>query len=382
MKKSIYLILLTLVILPSCEYVSYREWALPEYDGELEWTNITKKADWPERYDHAAVAYDNKLWIAGGYNPGQVKGDTYYEDVWSSPDGENWTLVTADAPWKGRRGHELVAFDDGSGEAMYLIGGFTVDEESGYRQFNNDVWKSEDGINWTEIKPRNYLSNTDGTDWIPRMYHKCVIADHGGTSYIYLTGGRAMMENKPARHSMLYFSDVWRSTDGMIWEKLAADDYGMRALHASAVDPATGRIYIQGGTYGVIIDSDGNRDHPVAGWQKLWYSDDGINWISESNTSVVSNSYLFRQSHQMVFYKDKLWSLPGATFSTEHYHFTQNQYITTWTYAAGDIWNIDSEGTDIDARHGYSTVLFNNKIWVLGGFTNSCAQSNDVWCAE
>lgn len=79
------------------------------------------------------------MWVTGGYNPGQISGDTYYEDVWSSTDGKSWELVTNNAPWLGRRSHQLVNFDDGSGEAMYLIGGFSVNEETGYRQFNNDV---------------------------------------------------------------------------------------------------------------------------------------------------------------------------------------------------------------------------------------------------
>ena len=91
-------ILILSVNLAGCEYVSYKEWALPAYDGDLDWHQIIEKAEWPERFDHAAVAFDGKLWVMGGYNPGQVKGDTYYEDVWSSSDGRSWELVLEDAP--------------------------------------------------------------------------------------------------------------------------------------------------------------------------------------------------------------------------------------------------------------------------------------------
>ena len=104
-----------ILLLISCEYTSLEEYAHPAYDGQLNWTEVTKKAAWPERYDHAALAFDNKLWIFGGYNPGQVRGDTYYEDIWNSADGITWERVSNSAPWLGRRGHRVVVFDDGSG---------------------------------------------------------------------------------------------------------------------------------------------------------------------------------------------------------------------------------------------------------------------------
>ena len=137
-----------------CEFESYRDYRTPEYDGVFSWTEVTKKAEWPKRWDHSSLSYDGRLWVIGGYNPGLVKGDTYLEDVWSSEDGVNWTEETASAPWLGRRGHASVVFDDGGGEAMYVIGGFVVDEETGYREYRNDVWRSTDGSSWSQIKER------------------------------------------------------------------------------------------------------------------------------------------------------------------------------------------------------------------------------------
>jgi len=190
-----------------------------------------------------------------------------------------------------------------------------------------------------------------------------------------------MLEDVPARYSMIYFNDVWRSSDAVSWKKMPANDFGIRAQHAAAVDPETGRIYIQGGVHGVIFETGDTIFHPLIEWQDLWSSDDGINWMAESDTSMVDDSYLFRADHDIIYYDGKLWALPGATTSNEHYHFTQKGHIATWTYEDGNYWLIDSEGTDIDARHGYATVLFEDKIWIMGGFTSSNAQSNDVWSA-
>jgi hypothetical protein len=40
-----------------------------------------------------SVVYENKLWVGGG-----ISGDLYYfNDVWNSSDGINWTEVTSNA---------------------------------------------------------------------------------------------------------------------------------------------------------------------------------------------------------------------------------------------------------------------------------------------
>jgi hypothetical protein len=39
-------------------------------------------------------------------------------------------------------------------------------------------------------------------------------------------------------------------------------------------------------------------------------------------------------------------------------------------------------GSDLKGRHSYATVVFNDKIWFLGGFTSNNGQDNDVWTAE
>ena len=73
--KSILLLLLFFVI--SCKWQSYKDNAFPVYDGALLWTQIINHAEWNERYDHEAIAFNNNLWVLGGYNPGQIQGDTF-----------------------------------------------------------------------------------------------------------------------------------------------------------------------------------------------------------------------------------------------------------------------------------------------------------------
>ncbi|MFA9389897.1 MAG: hypothetical protein ACERKD_08810 [Prolixibacteraceae bacterium] len=366
----------------SCEFQSFSDYEYLQYDGEFTWTQLTKNAEWPNRYGLAAVSFNDKIWIFGGYNPGAVKGDTYYEDVWSSTDGVSWDLVLEKAPWLGRRGHRVLVFNDGSGDAMFLVGGYTVNEVSGYREYTNDVWKSKDGKEWIQIKERSYPDLASETDWFPRFNHAMVVVNQDKVNYMYIIGGASMLENRSAKYAMRYFNDVWRSSNGINWEKLNNTDFGIRSEAAATVNPETGRIYLQGGVHGVIFEPTDSVDHPLDDWQWLWHSDNGETWVAENDTAAMEQSYLWRSDHQMIYYHDALWGFPGKTTSNEHYHFTEPNQYPIWKNENDSIWSTDSEGDAFDPRHGYASVILNDKVYILGGFTSSNGQSNDVWMGE
>jgi hypothetical protein len=373
------LIVGVLLLFSSCEFQSYKDYNYPDYDGNFEWTQEVKNAEWANRYGHAAVLYDNRIWVMGGYNPGVLKGDTYYEDVWSSEDGVTWELVLEKAPWLGRKGHRVVVFNDGSGDAMFLVGGFTVNEETGYREYANDVWKSEDGLNWLQVKPNTHPEYRSDEDWFPRFNHVLVAARHGGVDYMYIIGGASMLDDHPAQYAMKYFNDVWRSTDGVSWEKLNNNDFGIRSEAAAAVDPNTGRIFKQGGVHGVIFEEADSINHPRDDWHWLWSSDDGVTWVPENDTAMLDQSLLWRSDHKMLFYDDALWVLPGKTVSNVHYHFTYDDHYVIWKREGDGLYEEDSYGIEIDPRHGYDAVVMEGKLFILGGFTSTHGQANDVW---
>jgi hypothetical protein len=214
------------------------------------------------------------------------------------------------------------------------------------------------------------------------MHHKCVVAKHSGQNYIYLLGGYTMADSGDGRYGVQYFNDVWRSADGVTWSNVGITDYGIRAEHAMTVD-ANGTIYVQGGKYGIIFEAaDSAGGKPIRNYYNVWQSTDGKTWTPSSDRIVSAPGLLNRSGHEMVFFKDKIWTLPGKTNSVNHYHFTQANHYPTWTLDMFGNWEVDSYGTAIDARHNYASIVWRDKIWVFGGNTNRNGQDNDIWTGE
>lgn len=121
-------------------------------DGK-NWNLVTNNAPWGERVTHLTSVFNGKMWVMGGQKivgPGLSNQiDTVYNDVWNSSDGVNWTQVTSSAQWSPRGQIEgYCVFKN----KMWIIGGGTYDFENSYRKYFNDVWSSSDGVNWTLVK--------------------------------------------------------------------------------------------------------------------------------------------------------------------------------------------------------------------------------------
>lgn len=106
-------------------------------DG-IQWEQV-KNVEWTPRKGHTVIAFQNKLWLFGGVSEvlPDFTSNKLLNDVWSSKDGIHWTQEIANAPWSPRDTPNLIEFKD----ALYLLGG----------QGKADVWRSSDGKNWTQL---------------------------------------------------------------------------------------------------------------------------------------------------------------------------------------------------------------------------------------
>jgi len=72
-------------------------------------------APFPARYMHTSVVYDNKIWVMGGKS-----GASRLNDIWSSPDGTNWTQATPSSLFSKRDSLSSIEFNN----EMWILAGW------------------------------------------------------------------------------------------------------------------------------------------------------------------------------------------------------------------------------------------------------------------
>jgi hypothetical protein len=94
------------------------------------------------------------MWvIAGATAPGcpSLGPSAFYNDVWFSSDGVNWTAATTNAPFAARSHVFATVFNN----QIWIMGGYNAT----FQPFT-DAWYSTDGINWTQASlPAGLVTN-------------------------------------------------------------------------------------------------------------------------------------------------------------------------------------------------------------------------------
>ena len=238
-------------------------------DRGASWTLLLPDAEeaglWKNRAYFQAVEKAGYMYIIGGQNfivednpcppfpttppcPPLVANSDFFNDVWRSNDGINWEAMTLEAPWEGRAGLSAVAL----GNDLYVMAGSQNDDDAvvegpAPRIYFNDVWKSsDDGATWTQM--------TAAAPWDKRAGGVTIVKDGA----ILMIGGEAGFVGP-------YFNDVWSSTNGATWVRLTADaGWSPRPGHKCGV--VTGELVCFGG-FGLVTNP-----------MDMWSSVDGATW--------------------------------------------------------------------------------------------------------
>lgn len=129
---------------------------------------------------NSCVDGSGQIWMLGGSNEASRRS---FNEVLKSSDGITWTLVNESAPWSGRYWHTVAWFDN----KMWLMGGMATGLEM------NDVWYSDDGIIWHELKsttgnwPANSRHAQSTTVYDNALWYMCGIASNNAWKIINTT---------------------------------------------------------------------------------------------------------------------------------------------------------------------------------------------------
>lgn len=155
-------------------------------DGKT-WAEITNSTEFSPRYGKGVAVFDNKLFIIGGVGDSEYTDPatdyTYIneggsKDVWSSLEGKNWTLVTADAPFKYQEFTPVTT----SGNRIWIVGGGNWETLMKHTKYVSphafsEIWSSPDGNNWT--------LEQENAGFSPRFLHGVTVFQNG----IWVLGG-------------------------------------------------------------------------------------------------------------------------------------------------------------------------------------------------
>ncbi|MBO49737.1 MAG: galactose oxidase [Planctomycetaceae bacterium] len=251
--------------------------------------------------------------------------------------------VTEKAGWTAR---------DSQGELVYknrlwLFGGWMNSFEAPPR----DVWSSADGKKWTQV--------TAKAPWI----HSDLSMSLTFKNRMWFMGG--WYNGRLPGHSAS--NQVWSSTDGKVWTR-ATKAAGWTPRLAAALVQFKGRMWMLGGTENYYFGNKKSLKNDV------WSSPDGKTWTRATDNA----GWTPRAYHQAAVLGDRMFVFGGGNYVPEYEAFND-----VWSSTDGVHWTRVTEKTPWHPRLWFTSVVYRNRMWVLGGWSNNPSKNwGDAWYSK
>ena len=244
----------------------------------LHWTRVTRAASFSPRYAFGVVTTPNEIVVLGGLSShssphnatttqllragggilSSSTAEVMYNDVWSSPDGGDWKLLTTRPGFSARAYHSTEFF----GSSIYVMGGAQL---SG----NNKNKVSADGAVWYASKPYTNFTlgvfqikndRTHVAPWGPRLAMSTAVS----SNKIFLYGGVTISDDS----QIAFKQDLWVSSDpASSWDPvpLKAPPKSLQGrvgsfLYDSSLLSDASALYAYGGGVGINHESSFSND--------------------------------------------------------------------------------------------------------------------------
>jgi hypothetical protein len=279
-----------------------------------------------------AITFTTGVNIQTGSNPATYANSLQLRDASDAVMGQNWPKVTQSVTSPVPNGSNPGVVFNGS---LWLVG------TNGSGATRDDVWNSTDnGVTWTNVTAG--LSN--GAAFGMRFEHQLTVFN----GELWVTGGY---------NGSTYFSDAWHSSDGVTWTQASTGGYTGREMHAAVVN--NGRLYVIGGE---------NRLNGLL--NDVWSTADGVTWQEETANAFFSP----RCAVSAVSYNGRIFVIGGYTGGLSP---VSNQVLSS---ADGANWiQVNGANSTAPLREGGTSLVFDNRIWYLGGRDYGLNQSNIVY---
>ncbi len=249
--------------------------------------------------------------------------------------GAIWIQATANADFLPLNAARLEVFQN----KLWLLGG-----NNG--SVSNQIWTSENGVDWSI-----FSTSTQSLEmWVQRQNHSSTVFQNK----LWVLGGHSGSGANP--------NSIWSSPNGVTWSITENSEWSKRWRNSTVV--FNDRLWVIGGHN--------------SGWKNdAWSSVDGTNWDQENTSSVWVD---YGAESTAVVFDGKIWMLggwqgpnPGTLINT----IRNSSDGKTWQ-------TVTPQGAIWEPRWDHQAVIFDNKIWVIGGEVRNDSSApdlnfNDVW---
>lgn len=251
----------------------------------------------------------------------------------------NWVKETGAAAWKPRDSQGEFVYKN----QMWMLGGWNTPQTPNFL----DVWKSSDGKNWT--------NTTTTAPWV----QSDLPASLAFKNKMWIMGGRKVPGTECS-------NKVWSSADGLNWE-LVTSNAGWSPRLSPGFVVFKNRMWILGGT------ADFYKNNDTTLFNDVWSSADGKEWKLE-----LANAPWSKRAHaQAVVFDNKIWLMGGGQRFPKA--IANND---VWCSADGVHWKQVTATAQWPPRMWFSAVVYRNRMWVIGGWSDENKNMGDVWYSQ
>lgn len=328
-------------------------------------------------------------------------------------DNWEWELIRANSSdqnmWSARAGLQALNHRG----KFYVLGGRTPIKSDvfGASIIHGDVWKSRNkGKTWRKILSSNDPFPAPPEHWANRAYFQAVSQG----KYMYVLGGQDfnVIPNPGCEALNLppgvpcplpdvpfsqFFNDVWRSTNGVNWERRtsptpahAKNRWSPRA-GASAVS-FKGELYIMGGSLNDDAAIDGAAPERIY-FNDVWKSKNGgKTWTNLTKNKDPKSRWSPRAGGIAVVKGDYIYMIGGEEGFLCPFDpaFPPDQqppcldppyFNDVWRSKDGRNWERVTADAGWEPRPGHQVVVANNHFVLFGGF-GLLQNPQDVWVSK
>ncbi|HDP34490.1 MAG TPA: hypothetical protein ENN29_05210 [Candidatus Hydrogenedentes bacterium] len=180
--------------------------------------------------------------------------------------------------------------------------------------------------------------------WSPRSGHGMVVFQDA----LFLTGGLYAFEKN------FFFSDTWKSTDGLLWSRVDEDPTYSPPRQLHGLLTYGEHLWLIGGQGSVYLND-------------VWRSSDGQRWEMIMDAAPWAS----RRGMTCIVHDDRMFVMGGENGNREYCN-------DVWVSDNGETWELLTGNAAWKPRWEHAAVSFEDALFVMGGAAEY-GKMDDVW---